>query len=45
MDAGRLCPLRADDLPGRADHVPVPAVVVLALAGRMTGVGIAEVGV
>ena len=43
--SGRLCLLGADDLPGRADHVPVPAVVVLALAGRVTGRCIAKVGV
>jgi hypothetical protein len=33
VDAGRLCLLRADDLSGRAHHVPVPAVIVVALAG------------
>jgi hypothetical protein len=35
----------ADDLPGRAYRVPVPAVVVFALSGGVAGIGVAEVGV
>ena len=35
----------ADDLPRGAHHVPVAAVVICALAGRVTGIGIAQVGI
>ncbi len=41
-DGGRSV---ADDLSRGAYHVPVAAVVIFALAGRVTGCGIAQVGV